>query len=227
MPLCRKLCLVPTKNLKKSHKNLIYISTANVKSRLNSIYKNNMKNISKLVIAAYCSFFSDISGVILLLGACSEQFPTAEYNKSKKWNIKLRIHDFYSTKSYLHFHIPTSHKKFTKFRTISFNKTFLINFIWSKAAGFRPAVYCKWTPAHAFCKGSVKVLLIYWGLENQLLYRTPLHNGWLRFRFYKYLNKPPMKAFSFIKITCLPCSALMKKEFFWSNLHFKHRFNMK
>ena len=37
---CRKLCLVPTKNLRKSHKILIYLSTANVQSRLNLICKN-------------------------------------------------------------------------------------------------------------------------------------------------------------------------------------------
>ena len=47
--------------------------------------------------------------LILLLGTCeSEQFPTPKYNKSQKYNVKLCIHDFYSTKFYLHFHIPTS-----------------------------------------------------------------------------------------------------------------------
>ena len=86
--MCRKLCLVPTKNLRKSHKILIYLSTANVQSQLNLIYKNNIKNIQKLVFsAAYCPFYSGNSTVVLILhlGVCeSEQFPTVDYNKSQK-----------------------------------------------------------------------------------------------------------------------------------------------
>ena len=70
-----------------------------------------MQNIQKLIFSvAYCPVFSGISAVvlILLLGACeSEQFPTAEHNKSQKQNIKLCIHGFYFTKFCLHFHFPT------------------------------------------------------------------------------------------------------------------------
>ena len=53
------LCLVPTKNLKKSHKMLISLSTANVQLQLKSIYKNNIQNIQNLVFsAAYCPFLA-------------------------------------------------------------------------------------------------------------------------------------------------------------------------
>ena len=76
--VCRKLYLVPTKNLRKSHEILIYLSTANVQ---------HIKYTKFGLLCCLLPLFSGISAValILLLGVCeSEQFHTAEYNKSQK-----------------------------------------------------------------------------------------------------------------------------------------------
>ena len=69
---CWKLSLVPTKRLSKSHEILIYISTADVQSRL-KLNLRNFRGISEIVL-------------ILLLGASKscKQFSTAEYKKSQK-----------------------------------------------------------------------------------------------------------------------------------------------
>ena len=76
------------KNLGKSHEILLYLSTANVQLQLNLIYQTTCKACKSLVFSATnCPFFSGVSAVvlILLLGACeSEEFPTAEHNKSQK-----------------------------------------------------------------------------------------------------------------------------------------------
>ena len=45
-------------------------------------------------------------------------------------------------------------------KEIYFNKTVLLKFICSKVAGFRSAVYCRWTPPCLFCKDSAKVLVL-------------------------------------------------------------------
>ena len=86
--LCRKLCSVPTKKSRKITWNftISFHCKCTIATELN-LQKQYKTHKNLVFSAAYCPFFSGISAVvlILLLGVCeSEEFPTAEYNKSQK-----------------------------------------------------------------------------------------------------------------------------------------------
>ena len=77
------------KTISENHMKFYYIFPLQTYSgNWTEFTKRTYKTHKNLVFsAAYCPFFSGISAVvlILLLGACeSEEFPTAEYNKSQK-----------------------------------------------------------------------------------------------------------------------------------------------
>ena len=111
VPLCWKLCSVPTNKSRKITWNLtISFHCKCTIATEHNLQKQHIKYIKFGLFCCLMSLFSSISAVvlILLLGACeSEQFPTAEYSKSQKYNIKLCIHAFYSTRFCLHSHFPT------------------------------------------------------------------------------------------------------------------------
>ena len=84
---CQKLCLVPTKKSRKTTWNftMSFHCKRTIATELN-LQKQHKTRKNVVFSAACCPFFSGISAVvlILLLGACeSEEFPTAEYNKSQ------------------------------------------------------------------------------------------------------------------------------------------------